>query len=139
MNDIFYIKTVDNSRVVKEMDLRKNLELGFWLGMAFVLVGALLLQAWVKIQIRQTGYQIETVRSESESLLGENHLLMAERAALRSPQRIDWLARANLGMTNPMQQHLIVLDATHTMGDQPVLAQAQTAETVIPLKPRAAE
>lgn len=139
MNDIFYIKTVDNSRVVKEMDFRKNLELGFWLGMAFVLVCVLLLQGWVKVQIRQTGYCIETVRSESDTLLGENHLLMAERAALRSPQRIDWLARANLGMTNPLQQQLIVLDATHTMADQPVLAQAQSADVAIPLKLRATE
>lgn len=139
MNDIFYVMQVDNSRVVKEMDFKRNLELGIWLGMAFVLFGALLIHAWMRIQIRQTGYQIETVRAEREAVLGENHLLLAERAALRSPQRIDTLARAHLGLTNPLQQQLIVLDAAHMLGEQPVLAQAQSGDHALSLKPRTTE
>jgi cell division protein FtsL len=139
MNDVFYLKPVDNSRIRKQIDLRMSLELGSWLLMASVFVIALLLQAWERVEIRQIGYRTEQVRSETDSIQQENHLLLVERTALRSPRRIDSLARVNLGMTFPQQQQTIVLDATHTLGDQPVMAQVRSAGAAIPPKPRGVE
>lgn len=139
MNEVFYLKPIDNSRIRKPVDLRMSLELGFWLLVGFLMVMALLLQAWERVEIRQIGYGIENVRSETDAIQQENHLLLVERAALRSPERIDSLARANLGMTLPLQQQTIVLDPTHTIGDQPVLAQVHSVGTAISPKPRVAE
>jgi len=139
MNDVFYLKPVDNSRIRKPIDLRMSLELGSWLLVASVFVIALLLQAWERVEIRQIGYRVEQVRSETDAIQQENHLLLVERAALRSPRRIDSLARANLGMTLPLQQQTIVLDATHTIGDQPVMAQVHSSGAAIPPKPRGVE
>jgi cell division protein FtsL len=139
MNEIFYLKPLDNSRIRKPMDLRMSLELASWLLMASLFVLALLLQAWERVEIRQIGYQIETVRSEADAIQQENHLLQVERAALRSPKRIDSLARVSLGMTLPLQQQMIILDATHTLGDQPVMAQVHSAGAAIPSKPRGVE
>ncbi|MFI5175479.1 MAG: cell division protein FtsL [Terriglobia bacterium] len=139
MNEIFYLKPVDNSRIRKPIDLRMSLQLGSWLLVASLLVMALLLQAWERVEIRQMGYQIENVRSETDTIQQENHLLLVERAALRSPRRIDSLARVSLGMTLPLQQQMIMLDSTHTLGEQPVMAQVHSAGETIPPKSRGVE
>lgn len=139
MNDIYYIKTVDNSRLRKPVDLKIILELGSWLMVGLLVVVILLLHAWEQVQIRQIGYQIEAVRSEGDTVQQENHLLLVERAALRSPQRIDSIARASLGMTPPSQEHVVVLDATHTMGEQPVMAQVRAVDASITSKHRTVE
>jgi cell division protein FtsL len=139
MNDIVYLKMVDNSRICRPVDLRLSLEMGGWLVMSFLVVGILLFQAWEHVQIRQIGYQIESVRSDSDVIQSENHLLMVERAALRSPQRIDAIACNTLGMARPSQQQVVVLDATHTLGEQPIMAQVQTTDSSMSPKRRAAE
>ncbi len=139
MNDLLYVPPIDNSRILKPVDFRISLRLGSWLLIFFLLAGALLFKAWVSIQIRQMGYQIETARSEVDSIQQENHLLRVERAALRSPERIDTIARGMLGMTLPSQQQMIILDSTHLSGDQPVMAQVRVGVTPEPTKHRLPE
>ncbi len=138
MNDIFYIKPVDNSRISKPVDLRLSAQLVSWLVVATILAMALLFKAWESVQIRQLGYRIEAVRSETDGLQQENHLLLVERAALRSPQRIDNIARDMLGMTLPSPQQVIMLDATHTGSDQ-VMAQVRSADAPMAAKRRTTE
>ena len=134
MNDIYYLRELDNSRISRPVDLRMNLQLGSWLLVALFLLGALLLQAWESVQLREMGYRIESLRSETDAVQQANHLLQVERAALSSPQRIDSIARDTLGMMIPSQQQLIMLDSTHLVGDQPVMAQIQPADRPMPPK-----
>lgn len=128
MNDICYLKPIDNSRIRKPVDLNWSKQFAGGLLLTSILVAVMLVQAWESMQIRQIGYQIETVRSEAEVLQQENHLLLVERAALRSPQRIDVLARGDLGMSPLAQQQMIVLDSIRVSGDQPVMAQVRSAD-----------
>jgi cell division protein FtsL len=139
MSDIFYMKDIDNSRIRKPMDLKMSLDLCSWILLGFIVLGAFLLQAWQHVQIREAGYRIERVRSETEGIEHENSLLSVERAMLRSPQRIDMIARANLGMTLPSQEQRVVLDSTHTLGGQPVMAQVSPVEGTVPVRARAGE
>ena len=139
MSDIFYMKDIDNSRIRKPVDLKMSLDLCSWLLLGFIVLVSFLLQAWQHVQIRETGYRIEQVRSETEGIEQENNLLSVERASLRSPQRIDTIARTNLGMTLPSQGQRVVLDSTHTLGEQPVMAQVSPVEGTVPIRPRAGE
>ena len=139
MNDIFYMKDIDNSRIRKSVDLEMSRDLCSWLLLGFIVLGSFLFLAWQHVRIRETGYRIEQVRSETEEIKQENSLLSVQRASLRSPQRIDTIARANLGMTMPSQGQRIVLDSTHTLGEQPVMAQVSPVEGTAPIRRRAGE
>ena len=139
MNDIYYLRELDNSRICRPVELRMSLQLGSWLLVGLFLVSVLLLQAWESVQLRQMGYRIESLRTDTDAVQQENHLLLVERAALSSPQRIDSIARTTLGMTLPSQEQVIMLDSTHLLGDQPVMAQVRPGEKPMPLKRRLSE
>jgi cell division protein FtsL len=138
MNDIFFLKQVDNSLVRREVDRAWIRRFGSCLVLIFLSVGVLLAQEWERVRIRETEYQLERVRTECDGIRQQNHLLRVERASLRSPQRIDQIARNDLGMTLTSPRQVMLLDAGST-GDQPVLAQVQTSPAGLSSKPRAAE
>jgi cell division protein FtsL len=65
----------------------------------FALVaGALLFYSWIRIHIVNTGYEIQTLAAQEESLLRTQIALILEEETLRNPQRIDIIARSELGM-----------------------------------------
>lgn len=138
MNDIFYLKQVDNSSIRKEIDRAWIARFGTCLAMISLLVGVLLAQEWERVQIREMGYQMERVRAERDEIQGQNHLLQVERASLRSPQRIDQIARIDLGMMPTSARQVMMLDAG-AMTDQPVMAQAQASTPGLSSKPHVAE
>ncbi len=50
------------------------------------------------------GYQVEQLKAEYSTLEEQNHQYRLEQAALADPQRIDSLARTQLGMVTPDPQ-----------------------------------
>ncbi|MDD5542029.1 MAG: cell division protein FtsL [Acidobacteriia bacterium] len=138
MNDIFFLKQVDNSCIRKEIDHAWIARFGTCLALISLFVGALLAQEWERVQIREMGYQMERVRAECDEIQGQNHLLQVERASLRSPQRIDQIARNDLGMTPTSARQVMMLDAG-SAADQPVMAQAQATPPVLTSKSHVSE
>jgi hypothetical protein len=53
------------------------------------------------------GYQIEQSKSQLAALEEWNHQLRLEQASLADPERIDTLARTQLGMVAPSPQQVI--------------------------------
>ena len=60
---------------------------------------ALLFYSWVRSQIVSTGYESQSLSAAEESLMRIQKGLMLEEAVLTSPERIDFKARNELGMT----------------------------------------
>ncbi|HWE26025.1 MAG TPA: cell division protein FtsL [Myxococcales bacterium] len=68
-----------------------------------------LLQIWVRTRVTEQGYRLSRLAGERQQLLRENERLQLAAARLGSPQRIEDLARARLGMGPPPPDRIIVL------------------------------
>jgi len=128
--EIYFSKAIDNSRLVKVEDPRRNREMkqfGTALAMLFLLVFT---YAWQHLKAIEYGYQIESAKRELSTLTEMNHALRLEDASLRDPERIDVLAR-RMGLVPPEPGQVIRMDAASGDGQGPVMASAAPV-TVIP-------
>jgi cell division protein FtsL len=60
---------------------------------------ALLFYSWVRSQIINTGYESQGLSAAEKSQMSVQKWLMLEEATLTNPERIDSIARNELGMT----------------------------------------
>jgi cell division protein FtsL len=107
--DIYFVKHIDNSRLHREVDREKRRECFCLLGLGVLVFLFGLQVAWQSFQCVRDGYQIETVKAERAALEEWNHQLRLEQASLADPQRIDTLARRELGLAPPAPQQVIRL------------------------------
>lgn len=74
----------------------------------FALVaGSLLFFSWIRIHIVNTGYEIQGLVAQEESLLRTQKALMLEEETLRNPQRIEIIARSELQMA-PLRPNQVI-------------------------------
>jgi len=129
--EIYFRKTIDNSRLVKVEDPRRAREMrvfGFALCFLFLLVMGYALQHFRAIEY---GYKIEALRSQRETLAGLNQDLRLEEASLRSPERIDAMAH-RLGLQSPDPGQVVRMDSATDLG-APVMASV-TPVAVVPAR-----
>ncbi|MGB8012457.1 MAG: cell division protein FtsL [Terriglobales bacterium] len=109
--EIYFRKTIDNSRLVKVEDPRREREMKYF-GLAlcclFLLVMGYALQHFRAIEY---GYKIETLRVQRNDLTEMNRALRLEEASLRDPERIDLKARM-LGLQPPQPGQVIRMDSS---------------------------
>lgn len=128
--EVYFSKTIDNSRLVKVEDPRRNREMkqfGTALACLFLLVFT---YAWQHFKAIEYGYQIESAKRELSERTEMNHALRLEDASLRDPERIDVLAR-RIGLVPPEPGQVIRMDPSAAEGQTPVMASAMPM-TVIP-------
>src|SRR5206468_9075139 len=128
--EIYFSKAIDNSRLVKVEDPRRNREMkqfGTALGVLFLLVFT---YAWQHFKAIEYGYQIESAKRELADKREMNHALRLEDASLRDPERIDVLAR-RIGLVPPEPGQVIRMDGSSADAQGPVMASALPV-TVIP-------
>jgi cell division protein FtsL len=126
--EIYFRKTIDNSRIVKLEDPRRAREMkhfGLALCCLFLLVMGYALQHFRAIEY---GYKIETLRSQREDLVNMNRALRLEEASLRDPERIDVMAR-KLGLQSPQPGQVIRMDSA-TDAAAPVMASVTPVAVV---------
>jgi cell division protein FtsL len=127
--EVYFTKSIDNSRLVKVEDPRRNREMKQFsvaLGCLFLLVMTF---AWQHFKAIEYGYKIEALRSQRDGLVEMNRALRLEEASLRDPERIDVLAR-KLGMQPPQAGQVIRMDTVSFDSTSPVMASV-TPITVI--------
>jgi len=125
--EIYFVKTIDNSRLVREVDLEKRRECFSLLGLGILVFLFGLLFAWQHFQCVRYGYQIEQLKTERVALEEWNRQLRLEQASLADPQRIDTLARKELGLASPRPQQVISVggrDAAPAADTRPEYARA---------------
>jgi len=119
--EIYFSKAIDNSRLVKAEDPRRNREMkqfGTALAFLFLLVFT---YTWQHFKAIEYGYRIESAKSELSSLTEMNRALRLEDASLRDPERIDVLAR-RMGLVPPVPGQVIRLDAQPSPAQGPEMA-----------------
>src|SRR6202041_3249673 len=122
--EIYFAKAIDNSRVVKVEDPRRNREMkqfGTALAVLFMLVFT---YAWQHFRAIEYGYQIESAKRELSNLNEMNRALHLEDASLRDPERIDVMAR-RMGLVPPQPGQVIRLDNSAADAQGPVVASAE--------------
>ena len=72
---------------------------------------AMLTHAWVRTRVTERGYELSRLSAEYRALTREHEALQLRAAELRSPQRIEELARARLGMGPAAVDRVVVLVA----------------------------
>jgi cell division protein FtsL len=119
--EIYFSKAIDNSRLVKVEDPKREREMrqfGVALACLFLLVMTF---AWQHFKAIEYGYKIESLRLERNSLAEENHALQLQESSLKDPQRIDVLAR-QMGLQSPAAGQVIRMDAPTPDAAVPVMA-----------------
>src|SRR5581483_4558675 len=107
--EIYFTKSIDNSRLVKVEDPQRSREmrqLGFALACLFLFVMAYAFQHFKAIEY---GYKIEALKSQRGSLVEMNRALRLEEASLRDPERIDRMAR-ELGLQSPQAGQVVQMN-----------------------------
>jgi hypothetical protein len=119
--EIYFSKAIDNSRLVKVEDPRRNREMkqfGTALAVLFLLVFT---YAWQHFKAIEYGYQIESAKRELAGMTEMNRALRLEDASLRDPERIDLLAR-RMGLVPPEPGQVIHMEVTGSDTQGPVMA-----------------
>lgn len=127
--EIYFAKPIDNSRLVKVEDPRRSREMrqfGIALGCLFLLV---MTYTWQHFRAIEYGYKVETLRVNRDGLLEVNRTLQLEDAALRSPERIDRLARG-YGMEPPQAGQIIRMEPGSSDSSTPVMASMTPVSVV---------
>lgn len=123
MTEFFTVKHIDNSHLVRFVapnHLRECARLVF-LGVSISV--CVFLYAWQHFETIQLRYQLETLRSEHAQATELNQQLRLEVAGLRAPDRIDVIARRQLGLTSPVPGQVAPLE----LPPNAVLAEARPA------------
>jgi hypothetical protein len=119
--EIYFSKQIDNSRLVKVEDPRRNREMRYFVGSLAFLFLLVFTYTWQHFKAIEYGYQIEQAKRELNSLTEMNRALRTEDASLRDPARIDALAR-RIGLVPPEPGQVIRMDATAGDAQSPVMA-----------------
>ncbi len=84
-------------------------EIGYstWIFIASVLMAVALIYVWSHIHMTELEYQIARELSGREQLTEEQAKLKVELATLKSPQRIETIAREKLSMVYPDREQVI--------------------------------
>jgi hypothetical protein len=105
----FFLKKIDNSRIVREADpvARKRAWRAGIKG--FAAAALLILLLMPKALGMVAGYHVHKLAQEREQLVSERAVLELEEARLVSPERLEQLAR-ELKLVNPDPKRVLVLN-----------------------------
>jgi cell division protein FtsL len=90
-----------NARLVKEKDRARARELRRLLLLGAAIVVPLLVYVWQRVEFLRVSYEVESLKRERQQLQEQNKQLTVERSFLLSPDRIERLARKELGLVDP--------------------------------------
>jgi cell division protein FtsL len=102
-------KDVRNNPIVREIDEARQRQIRRTLAIGAVLVAVMLFSAWQNAALVQHGYKLQRLQQEIEAQKVINRRLRLEIATLRSPERIEGLAR-QLKLVAPTQAEAIVIE-----------------------------
>lgn len=127
--EVYFAKPIDNSRLVKVSDPRRTREMASFSCAVLVLFAVVMVYAWQHFSAVEYGYSIEQLKAQRDTAVELNRALRLEEASLRSPERIDVLAR-QMGLMSPQAGQVVRLEASPDTG-APVLARASDVAVVV--------
>ncbi len=129
--DVWYEREILNHTLMREPDLkqrRKCIRVAAVCATVFAMIfGVALLHS----KCMTYGYEISELQTERAELKEANQQLRLEQARLADPQRIDQLARQELGLAPSMPQQVIPLTGPNAQpippSTAPIMARNDTA------------
>ena len=127
--EIFFAKTIDNSRVAKADDPQRKREMRVFFATVACFFALLMVYALQHFSSIEYGYKIEAQKKMRDDLVESNRALKLEEASLRDPERIDVLAR-KMGLQAPAPGQVQRMDVAADTSE-PVLAKMQRVSVVV--------
>ena len=103
-------RPIDNSRVVRQVDLRARREVWWLILLVAVVAVAAGLYAWPALEIRRAGQEAVELDQEKERLLEDNRKLNLEKSSLENLDRVETIATRDLGLAAPAAEQSIVVE-----------------------------
>jgi len=97
MTDWVYENETRNYGIKKKLGINIR-ELFYVLFLLVPITASFIFLLWVRSEITETGYEIQKVSRSEEMLMRTQEKLIVKEEILQSPERIDRIARARLGM-----------------------------------------
>jgi len=88
---------------------RKNKTVMVWLFIMSVFIAELLLYTWCRVQYVRIGYEISNVIKNNSNLLTLQRNLKIELARLKSPERIEKIAKQQLELVTPTPKQILTI------------------------------
>jgi cell division protein FtsL len=126
MMDYHTVKRIDNTRLVRHPAPARLRDLWRLCAAGGAIAACLLFYAWQHFECIQIRYQVSQLESQRAKAVQLNQQLHLEVASLRSPMRVDTIARDQLGLTVPVPGQVAPADAPNDA----VVAQAQSASEI---------
>jgi hypothetical protein len=128
--EIYFAKAIDNSRMVKVEDPRRNREMKQFCTALACLFLLVFTYAWQHFRAIEYGYQIESAKRELTNLTEMNRALKLDDASLRDPERIDVIAR-RMGLEPLVPGQVMTIDNANAVEDAgPVMASAEAVTSL---------
>jgi len=125
MTEFFTVKQIDNSRLVRFVAPDHMRECARVVSLGALIALCAFLYAWQHFETIQLRYKLESFRSERAQATELNQELKLEMAGLRAPERIDIIARRQLGLTAPVPGQVAPME----LPPNAVMAEARPAGT----------
>jgi len=125
MTEFYTVKQIDNSRLARPVAPNRIRECVRVVSLGGMLALCVLLYAWQHFETIQLRYELESLRNEHAQAAELNQELKLEVAGLRSPGRIDLIARRQLGLVAPVPGQVAPMD----LPPNAVMAQARPSRT----------
>jgi len=114
MDDVFsrgaFIHTdVLGQQIVKERTIAWKQEFKHYVLIVAALVFLSLLFVWSRIEVVKLGYEISYANKVYQNFNKENQRLKVEVASLKSPSRIEEIAKNKLGLIHPTNEQIIII------------------------------
>lgn len=117
--EIYFVKHIDNSRLQREVDVEKRRECFGLLAFGALAFVFIMLVAWQHFECVRYGYLVQQLKQEQAEQVERNHSLKVQLASLTDPQRIDNLARSELGLAPPQPDQIIQVGEPARFRPQP--------------------
>jgi len=122
MPEYFFVKRIDNSRLVKAADPVRIREMRVFSAAVTLLFSLIMVYGLQHFYAIESSYHVESEKQMLEQLREENRQLRLSEAELSQPARIDQMAR-QLGFTAPQPGQVVHPNAPQPDTGAPALAQ----------------
>lgn len=103
-------ETVRRQHVAGKSVIVRNRRVKLYCFLMILILFSALVYVWTRIRVVQQGYEVSRLNKETEELTRQKNRLEAEIATLKSPQRLEAIARDHFGMRLPHGDEIVSIE-----------------------------
>lgn len=103
-------ETVRRQHIAGKSVILRNRRVKFYCVLMGLILFSSLTYVWTRVRVVQQGYEVSKLNRETEELLGQKSKLESEIAVLKSPQRLEQIARDHFEMRLPRGNEIVLIE-----------------------------